>query len=64
MSDPIKAKLVGKDLINENGRCIAKWQEQDGYAVHQCVGYCEDDFYVTMYALLSDDLWLPIHYTC
>ena len=64
VNKPIKAKLVGKFLIGEDGKCLGEWQDNYGYAVYQCVGYCEDDFYGTIYAPLGNDVWLPIHYTC
>ena len=64
VSKPISAKLVGKFLIGEDGKCLGECQDDCGYAVYQCVGYCEDDFYGTIYAPLENDVWLPIHYTC
>ena len=49
-------------LLSRDGRCM---KDPFGYFVNQSVGYCEDDFYGTMFVDVDGKgTFVKIHYSC
>lgn len=50
------------NLLSDDGRCM---DEPLGYFVNQSCGYCEDDFYGTMYVSVDDKgTFVAVDYQC
>ena len=50
------------ELLSEDGRCM---NEEIPYFVNQHTGYCEDDYYGTMFIkVVNENTFVAIHYWC
>ena len=48
-------------MLSHDGGCM---NESIPYFVNQSTGYCEDDYYGTMYVCVSKGTFVAIYYTC